>query len=124
APPGVSINPTNGLLTWCPGMASANTTNTVSVRVCDDGTPSLSVTNTFTVAVLPPLSIGSITASNGSATLSWQSISGRTYRVEYKTNLSDSSWTALLPNVTATGPSASRTDSAGAARRFYRLVMY
>jgi len=75
------------------------------------------------VAVLPPLSISSIVASNGSVTLGWQSISGRTYRVEYKTNLTDPSWTALPPNITATGSSTSRTDPAGAARKFYRLVL-
>jgi hypothetical protein len=124
APPGVSINATNGVLTWNPGMGSANTTNTVSVRVCDDGAPSLSVTNTFTVAVLPPLAIGSITSSNGAITLSWRSISGRTYRVEYKNNLSDPMWSALPPDVTATGPSASRTDAASAPQRFYRLRLY
>jgi hypothetical protein len=124
APAGASINATNGVLSWKPGLGAANTTNTVSVRVSDDGTPSLSATNTFTVAVLPPLSISSIASSNGSITVNWLAISGRTYQVQYKTSLSDTNWSALLPDITATGATASKTDPATGQSRFYRILLY
>src|SRR5207247_366371 len=44
---------TSGMFTWAP--AAAPTTNSVSVIVYDNGTPSLSATQTFLVTVyLPP----------------------------------------------------------------------
>ncbi|HEY1172625.1 MAG TPA: putative Ig domain-containing protein, partial [Verrucomicrobiae bacterium] len=52
APPGMAINATNGTVTWTAGAGYANTTNTVSVTVTDDGVPSLSDTKIFTVTVL------------------------------------------------------------------------
>ena len=124
APAGATINATNGVLVWNAGAAYANTTNIVSVRVSDNGSPSLSATNTFNVIVLPPLSVNSIAFSNGSVILSWVAISGRTYQVQYKTGFSDTNWTPLFPDVTATGSTASKTDSATGQSRFYRLLLY
>jgi len=51
APTGVSLNPTNGVLTWAPSEAQGPSTNVITVRVTDDGVPSLSVTNSFTIIV-------------------------------------------------------------------------
>lgn len=51
APAGMSINATNGTVTWTPTEAQGPSTNLVSVVVTDDGVPSLSATQTFTVAV-------------------------------------------------------------------------
>src|SRR5207247_9322 len=46
-----AINPTNGLFTWTPVETQGPGTNTMSVRVSDNGTPSLSATQTFMVTV-------------------------------------------------------------------------
>jgi len=51
APTGVSLNPASGVLTWTPKEAQGPSTNTITVKVSDNGTPSLSVTNSFTVVV-------------------------------------------------------------------------
>ncbi|PYL00358.1 MAG: hypothetical protein DME19_05355 [Verrucomicrobia bacterium] len=51
APAGAAIVPTNGLFTWKPTRAQAPGTNLITVRVTDDGTPSLSATQSFTVIV-------------------------------------------------------------------------
>ena len=48
---GARINPTNGLFTWTPPEALTPTTNTMAVIVSDNGSPSLSATQSFTVAV-------------------------------------------------------------------------
>lgn len=72
-------------------------------------------------AVLIPPTIESIRMTNGVCTLTWPAISNRTYRVQFKASLTDSAWTDLPGDVTATGPSASKTNTPGESLRFYRL---
>src|SRR5258708_38532667 len=52
APAGSSIN-NAGVFSWRPGVAQANTTNLVSIKVADNGTPSLSATQSFSITVTP-----------------------------------------------------------------------
>ena len=67
--------------------------------------------------------ITSVTKTNNSVSLMWLSISGKTYQVDFKLNLTDVSWTMLTTNVTASGSTASYTDTtATAGRRFYHVV--
>jgi hypothetical protein len=57
-------------------------------------------------------------------TVTWDSVSNRTYRVQYVTNVSDTNWTDIVPDVTASGPSASQTNAVGTdPRRFYRVLL-
>jgi hypothetical protein len=70
----------------------------------------------------PPV-IQSVTTSNGVATVTWNSVVGRNYRVQYETNVAGFSWTDLVPDVTATNSTASATDPSGASQRFYRVVL-
>src|SRR5206468_5894311 len=49
--PVLSLTPTTGVLTWTPTEAQGPSTNTITVKVTDDGTPALSATNSFTVVV-------------------------------------------------------------------------
>jgi hypothetical protein len=66
----------------------------------------------------------SVVISNGTAVLSWSAVSGRTYRLQYKAHLPDTSWTDLLPDTTASGPTATATNAlGGAAQRFYRVAL-
>ncbi|MEO5804588.1 MAG: putative Ig domain-containing protein [Verrucomicrobiota bacterium] len=51
APEGVTLNSTNGVLTWTPSEIQGPGTNTITVRVTDDGSPALSATNSFTIVV-------------------------------------------------------------------------
>src|SRR5207247_858435 len=50
-PSGVAVNPTAGVLTWTPTETQGPSTNTITVKVTDNGTPALSATNSFTVVV-------------------------------------------------------------------------
>ena len=49
---GAGINPTNGLFTWTPTEGQGPGTNLFGVIVTDDGSPSMSATQRFTVVVL------------------------------------------------------------------------
>ena len=51
APAGTSIDPTTGVLTWMPTEAQGPSTNLITVRVVDSGSPPLSATQRFTVVV-------------------------------------------------------------------------
>ena len=55
------------------------------------------------------------------AMLTWTAINGKSYRVEYKNGLDQPMWSNLPPDVTATGPTASKPDWADGAQRFYRI---
>src|SRR5439155_188304 len=50
-PSGVAVNPATGVLTWTPTEAQGPSTNTLTVKVMDNGSPALSATNSFTVVV-------------------------------------------------------------------------
>ena len=122
APAGSAIDPITGVLTWAPADAQAKTTNNLTVRVTDNGSPAMSDARSFTVTVVSRPVIQSIILSNQIVTITWSAISNQTYRLQYQQNLGATNWTDLLPTVTASGPTASRTDSiAPAPQRFYRV---
>ncbi|MDB6029588.1 MAG: N-acetylmuramoyl-L-alanine amidase LytC [Verrucomicrobiales bacterium] len=100
-----------------------------SVSLLDVGDYSVAVNNAAdtvvsqdaVLAVITP-DIQSVDASAGNFTLTWKALSGKTYRVQYKNNLEDADWTDLLPDVTASGATASKSDSIGNAQRFYQVI--
>src|SRR5205823_2755462 len=51
APAGVNLDPISGVLTWTPSEAQGPSTNPITVRVTDNGTPPLNDTRTFTVVI-------------------------------------------------------------------------
>jgi hypothetical protein len=51
APPGMSVNPSTGLIRWLTSEANGPSTNIVTVRVEDSGSPPLSATGLMTVVV-------------------------------------------------------------------------
>ena len=67
APPGATINPTNGVIAWTPGHAYASTTNYLNVFVTDTVNPALSLPETVMVIVSDYLEIqlGSTAVSAG-----------------------------------------------------------
>lgn len=71
-----------------------------------------------------PLSIGTITKKGGTVTLTWRSVRGKPYRVQFKANLNAGSWATLAGDVTGNGATVSKVDATigNAARRFYRLI--
>jgi hypothetical protein len=51
APSGAAIHPQTGHFTWTPGAGYGGTTNSVTIRVADNGYPPLSVFETFAIEV-------------------------------------------------------------------------
>src|SRR5262249_41403658 len=53
APPtGATLNSSNGVFAWTPSETQGGTTNVIAISVTDSGSPSLSVTQSFTVIVI------------------------------------------------------------------------
>src|SRR5262249_5579396 len=116
------------VISWTPTHAQAPSTNIFETIVTDDGVPPLSATNSFTVfvtasQVVAPPTIESFVVTNGLATISWSSVTGRTYRLLYTGDL-DSNWTTIPPDILATNSSTTATDSIeSVATRFYRVQL-
>jgi hypothetical protein len=51
-PAGLNLGAATGLLAWTPQPSQANTTNLITVTVSDNGTPSLSASETFSIIVV------------------------------------------------------------------------
>ena len=71
------------------------------------------------------LRVLTITSLSGNTTILWSATPGRSYQVQFKSNVTDVGWTDV-PGVTiATGSIASRLDSLGGSggNKFYRVVL-
>ena len=73
----------------------------------------------YNALAMPVFQSASVT--NKIVTLKWSATSGFTYRVQYKTNLTDLTWTTLSPDILATNSLLSVTNSTGFSQRFYRI---
>ncbi|MSU59576.1 MAG: hypothetical protein EXS35_15655 [Pedosphaera sp.] len=111
--------------------ATASSFNIASVQLADSGGYSVQVSNAVDTVIslegvlsliTPPPQLSALDSSGGNFTLTWSALGGKTYRVQYKDNLDDTNWTDLAPDVTATGPTASKSDPLGPAQRFYRVL--
>lgn len=123
APGPASIGASTGVFNWLTGDANAGSTNTITVRVTDNGVPSKSDAKPFSIAVLARPNIESATVSGGDFNLTWTAIPGQKYRVQFKNDLNDLNWSDLTPDVTAILSSASKSDPLSVAQRFYRVLV-
>ncbi len=124
APAGVSLNPTNGLLSWTPAPIDLSCTSLIGVAVVDSGWPQLSDVQYCNITVGGPR-IQRITTLNRTVTISWSAFPGRTYRIQYKTTLADPAWTDLPGDVLAGTNPARKTDIVDSTtlQRFYRVAL-
>jgi hypothetical protein len=122
SPSGAAIDSASGIFQWTTSDAFANTTNSITVKVTDNGAPPLSDSKSFTVAVVSRPILEAVALTNNLLNLSWNSISGQVYRVQFKPNLDTAFWTNMPPDVTAIGSTATKTDTIGnSAARLYRV---
>jgi hypothetical protein len=130
-PAGLSVT-TNGVITWTPTQAQVLNTYTVTISVTDTNPPavnakSLSVTNSFQITVnvaTNDFRIISVTTSNGVATITWTSVAGNYYRLQYRDSLTTATWNNVLPDVQSAGQTTSTTNVLGnATQRFYRVML-
>lgn len=72
----------------------------------------------------PPFQVTIIPIGSGS-TLTWPAVTGRSYRVQFKNNLTDLNWQDITGSITLVGSQGFARDSAtGTGQRFYRVVSF
>jgi hypothetical protein len=124
SPLGASISPSTGLFSWTAPTTALPATNQFTIRVTDNGTPPLSDTRTFSVQVFPPPALaGAWSNGDDRVTLSFASLPGKRYQLEFKSDLDGPFWTPLGNPMTGTGNLVTVADDTGHSRRFYRLIL-
>jgi len=79
---------------------------------------------TLTVTSAPAPMILSVGLINQVITVTWSSIAGVPYGLQYTTNLMDPNWNIVASNVMATGSITSQTNAVGnAPLQFYRITL-
>ncbi len=122
---GANVNASTGVFSWTTTTNQVPGTNVFTVRVSDNGSPSLGATQSFNIVVVAPLGIGSpAQLPNGHVVFSWNTIPGKSYRVLYKNTIDDSTWNQLGSDIPATGNTLSQeitpTDP---DKRFYKITI-
>jgi len=74
---------------------------------------------------LTPVYIYDVTNSGNNLSVSWLAQKGMSYRGQYKNNLTDSAWQDIVPDLVATGGTATIIGSnlSNANQRFYRVLL-
>jgi len=122
APTNASLNTNSGILVWRPQVTDSGTTNLVTVSVADNGTPSLSATQSFNIGVnlLTPPNVSSATWTGGQLNFSVNGQSGPDYAVQGSSNLVD--WDLLLITNSPGMPfNWTDVDTNAYPARFYRI---
>jgi len=129
----VTWNSTPGLSYRVQYLSNLNSTNWSDVNPIVAATNiSASVTNfvgsnpqrfyRVKVAETPQPVILSLQVTNGNAVITWSSVATKNYQLQYKTNLTDVTWTEVAPSITATGATTTTTNAVGAtSQRFFRI---
>jgi hypothetical protein len=95
----------------------------VTVQVGDDGSPPLTNSVSFSIVVVPPPRLASVNASDGKFVMTWQTFPGKTYRTQFKDDLSQTNWTTLGGDVLVAGSALSFTNSMSVSpQRFFRIL--
>ncbi len=107
------------------GTPSANyldiTESTTEQRMAMGGHRLADLLNTLYPA--PTIVLSSATVANGKFNFSWNTITNGAYRVQWKQQLTDATWTDLT-SITAASNSASFTENLTQMQKFYRIVQY
>ena len=121
-PPGATIT-SDGLFNWRPSVALRNTTNTIQVRVQDNGAPVLNDTRSFKVIVNPlaaPVVLTPLGHAPGQFTLGVTGPLGPDYVIMGSTNLRQ--WSDLTTNLSPALPFQHTDPQAGSfSNRAYRV---
>ncbi len=78
----------------------------------------------LTVTSAPVPVILSFELTNQVIGVTWSSVAGALYGLQYSSNLTDAGWNNISPAITATGPTTSQTNSLGTGpQQFYRVKL-
>jgi regulation of enolase protein 1 (concanavalin A-like superfamily) len=119
APADATLNSFSGQLQWTPTSTGAAN---FEITVSDSGIPSLSASESFTVTVHPVPGLTNLAVTASGFEVTFPSLIGLKYQLEYADDLLDGSWIPATAQVAGTGGPLSLTAPAAAPRqRFYRL---
>src|SRR5208283_2367823 len=124
APGSATLDATSGVFSWRPLISQAGTTNLITEKVADNGTPNLSATQSFNVIVSAPANpqTPAFAFNNGQFSLTINGDTGPDYIVQASTNLMD--WAGVFTNPSPALPFI--WNDSGASnfnQRFYRIQL-
>jgi hypothetical protein len=122
-PTNATLNTSSGAFSFRPLVAQANSTNNFTLKVSDNGTPSMSATQSFAVVVNPLFApvASSISAAGGQFGFSVSGQSGPDYAVETSTNLTQ--WSNVFVTNSPALPFVWMDTNSAASQRFYRVKL-
>ena len=122
APTNAILNTNSGALTWRPLVTQANTTNPFTVMVADNGTPSMSATQSFVVTVNPlqPAQFSTPLLIGGQMVLQVNGAGGPDYQVQASTNLVD--WTSVFTTNSPSMPFFWTNSTTGSPMSLFRIL--
>jgi autotransporter-associated beta strand protein len=124
APTGLTLDAASGILNWRPTIAQSPMVTSVSLMVADNGTPSLTATQSFQVTVTAPVvpALSATTISNGVFGMTISGDAGPDYNIYGSTNLMD--WLLLQQNFSPALPLQFLDPAAtNFSQRFYRVQL-
>ncbi|HUS34484.1 MAG TPA: putative Ig domain-containing protein, partial [Verrucomicrobiae bacterium] len=126
APAGVTLT-SGGLLQWHPTTAQGPSTNQISFRITDNGSPVRSITAFVTIIVTdstppPTIDLDATLTVAGEIQLQWDSAAGVVYRVYVRDDIEAGVWQSVT-EITATGATTTyRAPANGSATRFLKVM--
>ena len=118
-----TLNTNNGAFSFRPLVTQADSTNSFTLKVADNGTPSLSATQSFTVTVNPLTqpSFGNISAAGGQFSFNVSGQTGPDYAIETSTDLTQ--WSNVFSTNSPPLPFNWTDATTNSPQRFYRIKL-
>ncbi len=123
-PSGAVVNSSNGVFTWRPTIAQSPVVTQLRLMVADNGSPSLSATQSFWATINRPLAptLSAPGMHNGMLSLLVTGDSGPDYTLQATTNLQPPvTWLPLKTNLSAMPPLTFTDSATNTASKFYRV---
>jgi hypothetical protein len=118
-----TLNTNSGAFGFRPLVIQANSTNSFTLKVSDNGTPSLSATQSFSVFVNPLSApgISNISVAGGQFSFNVGGQSGPDYAIETSTNLTQ--WSSVFTTNSPALPFVWTDTNSTIPQRFYRVKL-
>ncbi len=122
-PAGAAIDANSGAFTWRIPLSLTDTTNSVTVRVVDDGAPALEAVQSFNMVVQPlrPIVLTPLGFASDGFQLSVTGLVGSEYVFQRSHDLSN--WTSFLTNTPTSLPCNVTDTNAASGKQFYRVLI-
>ena len=118
-----TFNTNSGAFSFRPLVTQANSTNNFTLKVSDNGSPSLSATQSFAVMVNPLAApaVANVSAAGGHLSFNISGQSGPDYAVETSTNLTQ--WNTAFITNSPVPPFTWMDTNSAIPQRFYRIKL-